>query len=52
VRPLSQTARDTLSWVRNAGGTVTGLTAEEERAALTAWHASRHADADPRHAVP
>jgi nucleoside-diphosphate-sugar epimerase len=41
VRPLSQTARDTLSWARTAGGAVTGLTAEEERAALEAWHARR-----------
>ena len=41
VRPLSQTARDALSWARSAGGMVTGLTAEEERVALEAWHASR-----------
>jgi len=41
VRALSETARDTLSWARSAGGTVTGLTADEERAALQAWHASR-----------
>jgi nucleoside-diphosphate-sugar epimerase len=40
VRPLSQTARDTLSWVRSASGPVTGLTADEESAALKAWHAS------------
>jgi nucleoside-diphosphate-sugar epimerase len=40
VRPLSQTARDTLSWTRGAGGPVTGLTADEESAALKAWHAS------------
>jgi len=40
VRPLAQTARDTLAWAR-AGGPVTGLTAEEERAALQAWHAGR-----------
>ena len=39
-RPLAETARDTLSWARSAGGPVTGLTAEEERAALEAWHAS------------
>ena len=37
VRPLSQTARDTLSWARSAGGPVTGLTADEESAALNAW---------------
>jgi len=41
VRPLAETARDTLAWARAAGGTVTGLTADEERAALTAWHAER-----------
>ena len=41
VRTLSETARDTLSWVRTAGGPITGLTADEERAALKAWHASR-----------
>jgi 2'-hydroxyisoflavone reductase len=41
VRPLLQTARDTFSWARTAGGPVTGLTADEERAALKAWHASR-----------
>jgi hypothetical protein len=40
MRPLSQTARDTLSWARTAGGVVTGLTADEEIAALAAWHAS------------
>jgi nucleoside-diphosphate-sugar epimerase len=44
VRPLSQTARDTLSWARSADGLVTGLTADEERAALKAWHGSRQGD--------
>lgn len=41
VRTFSATARDTLSWARTAGGAVTGLTADEESAALEAWHASR-----------
>jgi 2'-hydroxyisoflavone reductase len=41
VRALSRTARDTFVWARTAGGAVTGLTADEERAALMAWHASR-----------
>jgi 2'-hydroxyisoflavone reductase len=41
LRPLAHTARDTLSWARSAGGAVTGLTADEERAALRAWHAGR-----------
>ena len=41
IRPFAETARDTLAWARSAGGTITGLTADEERAALQAWHASR-----------
>ena len=41
MRPLSQTARDTLSWMRARGGPVTGLTVDEESAVLAAWHASR-----------
>jgi nucleoside-diphosphate-sugar epimerase len=41
VRPLTETVRDTLAWARAAGGTVTGLTANEESQALKAWHASQ-----------
>jgi hypothetical protein len=41
LRTISETARDTLLWARTAGGTVTGLTADEEKAVLKAWHASR-----------
>lgn len=41
VRPLAETARDTLAWARATDTAVTGLTADEERAALEAWHASR-----------
>jgi len=41
VRTLSQTARDTLAWALAAGGSVIGLTADEESAALAAWHADR-----------
>jgi 2'-hydroxyisoflavone reductase len=41
VRPLSETARDTLAWARAIGEAVTGLTAGEESAALRAWHASQ-----------
>jgi len=41
IRPLAETARDTLAWACATGTAVTGLTAEEERAVLTAWHASR-----------
>ena len=41
LRAISETARDTLSWARTAGGLATGLTADEEKAALKAWHANR-----------
>ena len=41
VRPLSETARDTLAWARAGRAAVTGLTVDEESAALRAWHASR-----------
>jgi hypothetical protein len=41
VRALEETARDTLFWARAAGGPITGLTADEEKAVLKAWHASR-----------
>lgn len=44
VRALAETARDTLAWARNAGGTVTGLTADEEHAALAAWHIRSRSD--------
>jgi nucleoside-diphosphate-sugar epimerase len=39
TRPLAETARDTLAWWRGANGHVTGLTADEEKAVLAAWHA-------------
>jgi 2'-hydroxyisoflavone reductase len=39
VQPLAETARDTLIWARATGAAVTGLTADEESAALRAWHA-------------
>jgi 2'-hydroxyisoflavone reductase len=41
LRPLAETARDTLHWVRAADGPISGLTADEERALLAAWHAGR-----------
>jgi nucleoside-diphosphate-sugar epimerase len=42
TRPLSETARDTLEWLSAApDATVTGLTRDEERAVLDAWHAER-----------
>ena len=41
LRPLAESARDTLAWARAADGAVTGLTADEERSVLAAWHAER-----------
>jgi 2'-hydroxyisoflavone reductase len=38
-RPLSQTARDTLGWMRATNGPVVGLSIDEERKVLAAWHA-------------
>jgi 2'-hydroxyisoflavone reductase len=38
-RPPGDTARDTLHWLRSSDGPVVGLTADEERAVLSAWHA-------------
>jgi 2'-hydroxyisoflavone reductase len=39
VRALSQTARDTLAWWRATNSPIVGLTADEEREVLAAWHA-------------
>lgn len=39
LRPLSETAQDTLAWARATNAQPTGLTAEEEAAILAAWHA-------------
>lgn len=39
IRPLAETARDTLAWARPRGASVTGLTAEEEAAVLHGWRA-------------
>lgn len=41
ARPPSVTARDTRSWLRTNNGPVVGLTEEEEKAVLTAWHADK-----------
>lgn len=41
VRPLEETARDTLRWLRETGGPVTGLTVAEEAALLAAWRVKR-----------
>lgn len=40
-RPPGETARDTLHWLRDSGGPVGGLTEDEEKAVLAAWHAGR-----------
>jgi hypothetical protein len=39
VRDLSETARDTLGWLRANKGPVDGLTIDEETEVLAAWHA-------------
>ena len=41
LRPLAETARDTLGWARASGAKLTGLTADEESAGLKAWHAGQ-----------
>lgn len=41
LRPLEETARDTVGWLDAAHGPVAGLTADEEAELLTAWHAGR-----------
>lgn len=40
-RPLAITARDTLDWLRASNGLVVGLTSDEEKNVLAAWHAAR-----------
>lgn len=41
ARPVAETARDTLAWLReHPDGTVTGLSRAQEADVLTAWHAS------------
>jgi nucleoside-diphosphate-sugar epimerase len=39
ARAVSETARDTLDWLRASNGPVVGLTADEEKDVLAAWHA-------------
>ncbi|WP_245419769.1 NAD-dependent epimerase/dehydratase family protein [Phyllobacterium salinisoli] len=46
IRPLSQTARDTVDWLRTGNGRVDGLTADEEREVLAAWHAKVEGSCD------
>lgn len=42
TRPVAETARDTLEWLRTDPGAVrTGLSADEEREVLAAWHSIR-----------
>lgn len=42
TRPVAETARDTLAWLQADHAAVrTGLTADEEREALAAWHSIR-----------
>jgi nucleoside-diphosphate-sugar epimerase len=41
LRALTDTVRDTFGWLRATNGPVTGLTADEEREVLAAWHARR-----------
>jgi 2'-hydroxyisoflavone reductase len=48
VRALSQTARDTLGWLRAANGPVVGLTIEEETEVLAAWHRRGHGSGEQR----
>jgi nucleoside-diphosphate-sugar epimerase len=40
LRPVAETASDTLDWWRAHGGKVDGLTIEEEQDVLAAWHAA------------
>ncbi|MCP3370881.1 NAD-dependent epimerase/dehydratase family protein [Bradyrhizobium cajani] len=40
-RPPAVTARDTRSWLRRSNGPVVGLTEDEEKAVLAAWHAGK-----------
>jgi hypothetical protein len=44
VRALSETARDTVGWLRIANGPIIGLTADEESELLAAWHAQGSRD--------
>jgi nucleoside-diphosphate-sugar epimerase len=39
ARAVSETARDTLDWLRASNGPVVGLTGDEEGDVLAAWHA-------------
>jgi 2'-hydroxyisoflavone reductase len=40
-RPVADTARDTLHWLRTSNGLVVGLTGDEEKDVLATWHAGK-----------
>jgi 2'-hydroxyisoflavone reductase len=48
VRVISDTARDTLAWLRASNGPVVGLTIDEEREVLAAWHARSDGSGEQR----
>ena len=51
TRPLADTARDTLAWLRDTpDATLTGLGREEEAEVLAAWAEARAGAAQPRSA--
>jgi hypothetical protein len=42
TRPVAETARDTLAWLRaTPDATVTGMSRQKEGAVLAAWHSLR-----------
>lgn len=47
LRPLAETAQDTLAWARATRAQPTGLTPEEEATILAAWHARPAPSAQP-----
>ena len=48
LRALSETARDTLAWLRTSKGPIVGLTINEERELLATWHARCQDSGDQR----
>lgn len=38
-RPVAATVRDTFDWLRAGNGPVIGLTSDDEKDVLAAWHA-------------
>jgi 2'-hydroxyisoflavone reductase len=41
LRPVADTACDTLHWLRASNGLVVGLTGDEEKDVLATWHAGK-----------